>query len=519
MTTVTSDTPTQDPGRRGNAGRGDTSLSPSILKVLGALRGKVRRYVWFIGLALGFAWLGLAFWITLGIDWLPVTMGYDEPTLAVRIGMLVVTFGVLAAILFWSIVRRITVPLSDRNMAMLLERRYAQFDDGLLTAVEMVEHPDHAVPFNQEMLGFTQGRAERQTGEVRLSSVFNPMPLVRGVLLAVVLVASVVGFAMAAPEPFNMWLDRVVLLKDEKWERYTYLTAEGFDAEDAVKVARGRDFKLTVLAHAEAKGKEKTIPSSVRVLFDRDDGTTGRQTMSRVGQLEDGVQTFTYNFNEVRDSFDFDVVGGDFRIRGLRVEVVENPTAELQLHCVFPEYMVREDLGLYTPRTVQLTRVVQLPQGTAVSVVGKGNKPLKSVEIEIPQAEGNSLRETLPLAADSADSFEYKIASLDQDHTVLFHLSDADGIDSREPVRLSLVAILDQPPELAMRLRGIGDAVTPDVQIPVLGEVRDDYGIASWWFDFAIDDQDPVEVPFEQKPDGQNLLTLNRENEAILDLT
>lgn len=512
MSTLTGDT--SDRGSSGIAPSGPvraSSLSPSILKVLSALRSKVRRYIWFLGLTLGFAWLGLAFWVTLAIDWIPVTMGYDEPTLAVRIGMLAVTGAVLLGILFWSIIRRISVPMSDRSMAMLLERRYGQFDDGLITSVEMVQRPDHAELFNPEMLRHTQALAEQQSGQVQLASVFNPGPLLRSAFLAVVLVVSVVAFAMAAPGPFGIWLDRVLLLDDATWPRYTRLEVEGFD-DGTVKVARGRDYKLTVLADGQ-----KTVPATVRILFDRDDGTTGRRTMSRIGRVEDGYQTFTYNFEEVRDSFTFDVVGGDYRVRDLRVEVVENPAAELQLHCTFPDYMVREELGLYTPRVVPLTRVVQLPQGTRIDVVGKANKKLTRVEVEIPQAEGTSLRDDLPLAASETDTFEYTIPSLNDDVTVLFHLADADGIESREPIRLALVALLDQPPELALRLRGIGEAVTPDVRIPVIGEVRDDYGVDRLWFEFAVDDQNPTDVAFGEKPERRDLITITRDNEAVLD--
>ena len=39
-----------------------------------------------------------------------------------------------------------------------------------------------------------------------------------------------------------------------------------------------------------------------------------------------------------------------------------------------------------------------------------------------------------------------------QDTTLLFTLTDSDGIQSREPVRLSLVAVPDMPPQVAVRL-------------------------------------------------------------------
>ena len=64
-----------------------------------------------------------------------------------------------------------------------------------------------------------------------------------------------------------------------------------------------------------------------------------------------------------------------------------------------------------------------------------------------------------------------------KDTTLLFTLTDSDNIQSRDPVRLALVPIADQPPQLAVQLDGIGTAVTPQARIPAVGRIADDYGI------------------------------------------
>ena len=79
-----------------------------------------------------------------------------------------------------------------------------------------------------------------------------------------------------------------------------------------------------------------------------------------------------------------------------------------------------------------------------------------------------------------------------QDTTLVFTLFDADGILGREPVRLSLVAVPDQPPQVAVRLSGIGSAITPQARLPVSGHITDDYGIARLWFEYAIDRLPPA---------------------------
>ncbi|GAG18371.1 unnamed protein product, partial [marine sediment metagenome] len=88
--------------------------------------------------------------------------------------------------------------------------------------------------------------------------------------------------------------------------------------------------------------------------------------------------------------------------------------------------------------------------------------------------------------------FQHTLESLDEDQTLLFTLLDADGITSREPVRLSLAVLPDQPPKLAVELQGIGSAVTPQARLPVEGEITDDYGLARVWFEYGIDQQKPA---------------------------
>ncbi|MCD4727999.1 MAG: hypothetical protein K8R46_10075, partial [Pirellulales bacterium] len=75
-----------------------------------------------------------------------------------------------------------------------------------------------------------------------------------------------------------------------------------------------------------------------------------------------------------------------------------------------------------------------------------------------------------------------------------------DGITGREPVRLVLVAVPDQPPQMAVQLDGIGAAITPQASVPVVGRIADDYGIGRVWFEYAIDDREPAGQPIAELP-------------------
>ena len=76
-------------------------------------------------------------------------------------------------------------------MAVLLERRFHQFHDALVTAVELSEQPHHARQFNQEMLNRTGREAQARTADIRVGEVFRLSPLLAKIALATVLIAPI----------------------------------------------------------------------------------------------------------------------------------------------------------------------------------------------------------------------------------------------------------------------------------------------------------------------------------------
>ncbi len=87
---------------------------------------------------------------------------------------------------------------------------------------------------------------------------------------------------------------------------------------------------------------------------------------------------------------------------------------------------------------------------------------------------------------DDPRQFSLVLPALMEDTTLLFELHDTDGIQSRDPVRLTLIAAPDEAPVVALRLRGISTAITPNARLPVVGEVRDDYGLTRLWFEYQL---------------------------------
>jgi hypothetical protein len=479
-------------------------LDPRIGAVLARLRWRIRAYVWLEGLALGCLWLGLTFWVALALDYLPVLVGASEMPRLARAVLLVLIAAVLAVILYRWVFRRIFVPLGDRSLAVLLERRFPAFHDSLVTSVELTEQPDHADPFDREMLAHTGEEALTGLPAVRLREVFNYRPLVRSSLAAGVLLASVVLFFALGPESAGIWVKRLYLLRDEAWPRRALIEVVGVellgpeDSADRVtqppliafqdgtlKVAKGSNLRL----QARADMGRKVVPQACTLHYRTAEGERGRVTMNRSQHGRGQYQNYAFSGKPLRgilSSLRFDVVGYDYRVRDYRIDVVDSPAVVgVELACQFPAYLVDEKLALWLPRTVELTSATQLPRGTDVTIRVRTNKALVRAELYNPETR-ESRQVEIDAQGDERRQFTHHVASLDDNLTLDVTLRDIDNVVTERPYRIFITAVPDEKPRVEVALKGIGTAVTPDVVIPLKGTITDDYAVHKTWFDFEV---------------------------------
>ncbi len=460
------------------------SVVPEITGLLAALRRRIRAYVWTQGVAMALLALGLTFWASLAIDWI------FEPQRQIRIALLATAAAVPAIVLFELVVRRAFVPLSDSSLALLLERRYHVFRESLLTTVELAPR---AIGANtRQMLAHTSREAQAQLGVVRLAELFNPWPLRRALAGSVLAAATVTAFVVLAPDAAHTWARRVLLLDAGLWPRRARLTVEGF-IDGKTKIARGSDLELV----ARADTSMPLIPPLVEVHYWSGSGPRTRSVMTRIGAArpsQDPFQEYVYTFRSLLAPVDFEIRGGDDAVRGLRIEVVDSPAVvEMQLECVYPKYLGRP------PQRLPVTGAMQLPAGSQVTVRAKSSKDLAAVQIDWADDQPVPT-ETITVAGADRRAFSYALGQLAKDRILLFTLLDTDGIRSRDPVRLTLGAVPDEPPRLALQLRGIGPAIVPKARLPIVGQADDDYGVGRAWFECVVGQGKPLDRPIELAP-------------------
>ena len=469
-------------------------LPPAVRRILDDVRRRIRAYVWLHGLALLVLLLGAAFWLGLAMDWL------FEPSPQVRQAAFIVIGGLAVYVAYRYLLRRVFVPIPDTSAAALLERRFPTLSEDLLTAVDVAAVSERTSAYHPDLVSRTQYNAAKAVANVRAGELFNRGPLVRAVAGAVVLAASVIVFAVAANDVFSFWLNRLAL-SDELWPRRVRLQVVGFEPDArgnrVHKLAQDDDFEL--LVHADASGYE--IPEEVEIRFQLADGRRGRDTMIRVGEAvpgRDDFQLYRYEFKRVAGDMKFDVIGGDDRVRDLELRVVGRPELfAIELECIYPAYLRRET------RRLPVTGGMRIPEGTRLVLHAAATKPLTAARIHTSQNQEDA---QLAFQDNARKVLHWDYGTLMDDDVLLVSVTDTDDVASREPYRVSVAVVRDEVPQVAVRLSGIGAAITPDATLPIKGKITDDYGLDGAWFEYRVDDGEVATRPLAQQPAGAPLL-------------
>ena len=529
--------------------------SPKIASLLGRVRRRIRSLVLGEGVAAALATLIAAFWIAFVLDYLPVRFGYAEAPTWVRIGLLVLTGGIVLWVFYRLFLRRFFVRMRDSSMAMLVEKKYQNFNDSLLATVSDINNAtasktdpgnDQTNPLTQVMTAATQSQAESQVGEVEVDKVVSSTSFRKAAWLAGGLVCSALIFFFARPDIATLAFKRLYLLQDDKWPRQTNIQFEGISVErdlviesipefnsvlkpvdGVVTVAKGSTLSMAVAAkqfEANDDGERKLqIPETCWLNYQVVGGIGGSQPFKRMGSPRDKKQKYLLAGDPLQNVITdvaFNISGGDDRVSGLKIQVVDEPVAVLTtIHYKYPNYMLDEQAKAFSVPSETWSGRAKYPYGTSVTLEIQAKDPLSKVYVrslinqsvgDTPEGESAySAMETIPC---DGDTFEYEIPFLAERSTLEFFLCDAHGVVNEQSHVVTIDVAPDEPPAIGCRLSGIGTAVTPDVQIPIEIEVEDDHGVDKVWVELEIGAGEPLQGfvdwrsgPFEKKLDFREL--------------
>ncbi len=471
------------------------NLDPRLSTLLDSLRARVRRYVvWDSLLALAAVILS-AFWIGLALDYLPVWLGGTEMPRLARLILLLLVAAMVVGILSSMLIGRLARPLPDDSLALLVERHHPQLGGRLVTAVQLNRPGREGDSHSPKLLEQVHDQAAVAIDQVDPRRIFRWEPLLRkGMIVAPLALLSLL-LLIISPSVFARAASRLTLISDDPWPRRAHLEMVGIElpivtaSDDQAETPALVEFKNkklrlphgsqgTLRIRAQADGAE--LPVVCTVQFETESGTRVQSNMRRIGRVIDGYQSFVVDgppLTGLAESLTLDVRGRDDRLNDFRIEAVPPPAlTEVKVRVRYPDYLREEGSGAFDFETTYQAGL-RVREGSKISLVASSSSPLGETDVIV---KSDVREDRQPELFYSADGRELTIPLEDFQAASMVSIVpvDRDGISAQAPYRYFLGIVLDQPPELAVRLVGIGNAVTPIAKIPVSATATDDYGIS-----------------------------------------
>ncbi|HET6426412.1 MAG TPA: hypothetical protein VFG20_22155, partial [Planctomycetaceae bacterium] len=200
------------------------SLPPEVVRRLDGLRGAIRRYLLWEGLAAVVVVIGALFWGSFLVDTLYFVASRLEIPRWARAVFLIATIAAITTVIVSLLGFRLFRALRSRALALVLERRFPDLGDRLITAVEAAEGTlDPGAGYHRAMLERTLHDAARQLERVDVTQVFDPRPFRRTVTVAVLLFVSILGLAVVDSAAMERWVSGYLELSPSYWPRETIL--------------------------------------------------------------------------------------------------------------------------------------------------------------------------------------------------------------------------------------------------------------------------------------------------------
>ena len=265
------------------------------------------------------------------------------------------------------------VPMSTDSLALLVERRYGQLSDRLISALQFSARKDHGALTSQAMIDRVGQEANAMAATLDFSTVVEKSRLRRVLMAAILLTALVGSLATWQSQLFSIWFQRNILFASGiYYPQRTYLNVEG---GPDFRVHRGEDLEVLVRVDASSSHQPQTI-----TLYRKYGDIVASESIS----FDADVGAYVLRFPTVSNEFDFWVTGGDDRRDRQsphQVQILE--TAELtslQFTLRFHPYQNAEKSTRSFDATTDL---LPAPIGSSILITGSSSLPLKAAQLHL----------------------------------------------------------------------------------------------------------------------------------------
>lgn len=397
----------------------DTQIRPEVRGVLSNLKSRIRWYVITEGLLMLLFLAAVIFWVAFLIDLAYFTIRKFELARSFRVGYVAVAGIVLAGGFLYWIGLRLFRSMREKPLALVLERRFPNLNDKLITSVEAGEsYSGGETDLTRSMLQRTIDSATEDARSLRVGDVFEKTPLVFSGVASFVGVISIAALAIFAPKAFAR-VPGIFGAEDDYWDRDTELVVQvlledanlgrhhvagkiaPFEETEEAHTYRhplGAAFTLLItVPEKNAAGKKLVVPDVVRVHYALDGEWESKPLICK--QDNQRERSFKATFRSLKKSLEFYVIGNDFRSRKpYKVEVEPTPNVvNAELECDYPAYTGynNRDPKQRDPKYPHFVSVGgkkddSLPAETRFLMNIKTNKPLQSAQVAFGPSKSKS---------------------------------------------------------------------------------------------------------------------------------
>lgn len=418
--------------------------------------------------------------------------------------------GIIALVYF--VRRRITQPLakpiSDEDLANLVESSHPELHQSLITAVELTRSNSETARYvSASMLETVVKGVEEHVTNLRFGRIFDLTRLRRKLGLLVAVVVVLLAGAVSRSELASIWFARNLLLSAQAWPKLTELRLVTPAGPFPAVVAMGDDLEVSVeVLRGSPPVVEMTLWDGHRLL--RSD-TLAEATSGLFRKLVENVAR----------PFSFKIKGGDDELGVFDVQVRLRPRIDarsMQLWCEYPAYTglaptpqgesIRHgNLKVPEGTTVRYRMATNVPIAKAYYVFLRKGAPKVSSEGRSSGSSTGALEEgaseeavsqeagleeiagseelawphadavELPLEGESVFSGDFTVSDNGQYY---FQFEAVDGFRNLKPDRFRIEAIRDQKPRVKiLEPRRLTERVSPDATVIVRVTASDDYGL------------------------------------------
>jgi hypothetical protein len=364
--------------------------------------------------------------------------------------------------------------MSDLDLVMLVEKRYASLGDRLASSLVLSSRNDVGeMGMSEAMVQATAQRANEIAAALDFRVVVEKQNLRRMFLLALCAAMLLTGFSLWQSPLMSAWLQRNLLFRAVDYPQKTYLDIVG---ANTFEVMRGDRLDVQVVTRVGSAAPDT-------IYFHANYPSTG-SIKEEVKPGNDG-RTFTHTFDPVIEEFSFHISGGDDKIverTTCYVKVVDPPDVRKVTFTIkYPGYIDRSDEPITDNRGV-----LQGPVGGRIHVDAVANKDLgkalvkvdglPDTELVISVQEHGVAEQRMTHVTGEFPLSPLPLKNEADSKNMQFIFTDAQGHTNRHGSQYVLRIVPDLAPTIDAKRVGVGSSVSPKAKLPMMMAFKDDYG-------------------------------------------